>query len=87
MIFELFNGYSSFVRGKNCDLFHIPLLDSVIFIHFQTVVVGWKVFQSKKKNHDFPKVSLLGVGSLWGDCTFFRQIGGHSSIFVLFCSF
>ena len=35
----------------------------------------------------FCKVSLLQVESLWGDCTFFWQIGGHSSRFVLFCSF
>ena len=31
------------------------------------------------------KVSLLGVVALLGDCTLFRQIGGHSSRFVL-CS-
>ena len=49
---------------------------------------------------EFSSVSLLGVDSFWGDCTIFssrlgfigtihilRQIGGHSSRFVLFCSF
>jgi hypothetical protein len=36
------------------------------------------------------KVSLLGVDSLWGDCMFIPADGGgggHSSRFVLFCSF
>jgi hypothetical protein len=36
------------------------------------------------------KVSLQGVDSLWGDCTFIPVDWGprgHSSRFVLFCSF
>ena len=32
----------------------------------------------------YPRVSVQGVKSLWG---LFWQIGGHSSRFVLFCSF
>ena len=34
-----------------------------------------------------PKVSLLGVYSLWGDCTFILAEWGSYSGFVLFCNF
>ena len=33
------------------------------------------------------RVSVQGVESLWGDCRFIPADWGHSSRFVLFCSF
>ena len=39
------------------------------------------------KNTDSGKVSLLGVDSLWGDCTYIPADLGHSNRFELFCSF
>ena len=39
------------------------------------------------KNSTQSRVSVQGVESLWDDAGLFWQIGGHSSRFVLFCSF
>ena len=33
------------------------------------------------------RVSVQGVESLWGNCRFIQADWGHSSKFVLFCSF
>ena len=38
-------------------------------------------------SYPYTRVSVQGVESLWVIADLFQQIGGHSSRFVLFCSF
>ena len=53
------------------------------YVKIFKLFLAWK--NKQKLFRRIPKVSLLGVDSLWGDCTFIPA--DHSSRFVLFCSF